>query len=105
MASRWPLRLAPAALGVRLHRQCCRRAAAAIQLHVPHASIGMPSPHGELGIAGAALAPAPAPEAPLPEPPPPELPLDVEPLAPPPVAVVLCVAPVSLQYVGSWLQT
>jgi adenylate cyclase len=73
--------------GVRLTRQCCRRAAAAIQLHVPHASIGMPSPHGELGIAGVALAPAP--EAPLPEPPPPELPLDVEPLAPPPVAVVL----------------
>jgi hypothetical protein len=57
-----------------------------------------------LGIAGVALAPAP--EAPLPEPPPPELPLDVEPLAPLPVAVVvLCVAPVSLQYVGSWLQT
>jgi len=44
--------------------------------------------------------PAPAPELP---PPPLEPPLDAEVLTPPPV-VALGVAPVSLQYAGSWLQ-
>jgi hypothetical protein len=38
------------------------------------------------------------------EPPPPEPPLDAELLVPLPV-VVLGVAPVSLQYVGSWVQS
>ena len=70
-----------------------------IQLHSPQASMGKPSPHGALGIAGAA-APAPPLELPPPEPPPPEPPLDAEPLVPLPV-VVLVDAPVSLQYVGS----
>ena len=80
-----------------------RRAAAAIQLHVPHASTGMPSPHGELGIAGVELAPPP--ELPPLELPPPEPPLDAELLVPLPVVVVLCIAaPVSSQYVGSSVQ-
>jgi hypothetical protein len=61
--------------------------------------MGKPSPHGALGIAGAA-AQAPPLELPLPEPPPPEPPLDAEPLVPLPV-VVLVDAPMSLQYVGS----
>jgi hypothetical protein len=56
--------------------------------------MGKPSPHGALGIAGAA---APAPPLELP---PPEPPLDAEPLVPLPV-VVLVDAPMSLQYVGS----
>jgi hypothetical protein len=73
-----------------------------IQLHSPHASIGEPSPHGALGIDGGAPAPAPPFELPPPEPPP-EPPLDVEPLVPLPV-VVLVDAPMSLQYVGSWVQ-
>jgi hypothetical protein len=63
--------------------------------------MGKPSPHGALGIAGGPLAPAP--ELPRPEPPPPEPPLDVE-LPVPLPAVVLDVALVSLQYVGSWVQ-
>jgi hypothetical protein len=68
--------------------------------------MGKPSPHGALGIDSGP--PAPAPELPLPELPPPELPpleplLDAEPLVPLPV-VVLDVAPVSLQYVGSSVQ-
>ena len=58
--------------------------------------MGKPSPHGVLGIDGGAPAP------PL-ELPPPELPLDAELLVPLPV-VVLGDAPVSLQYVGSWVQ-
>jgi hypothetical protein len=66
--------------------------------------MGKPSPHGALGIAGAAAqAPPlelPPPEPPPPEPPPPEPPLDAEPLVPLPV-VVLVDAPMSLQYVGS----
>jgi hypothetical protein len=69
---------------------------------------GEPSPHGELGIASGP--PAPAPELPLldhelppPEAPPPEPPLDAE-LLVPVLVVVLDVAPVSLQYVGSWVQ-
>jgi hypothetical protein len=59
--------------------------------------MGKPSPHGALGIAGAA--PAPPPELLPPEPP-----LDAELLVTLPV-VVLGEAPVSLQYVGSWVQT
>jgi hypothetical protein len=57
-----------------------------------------------LGIASGP--PAPAPELPLldPELPPPELPLDAE-LLVPVLVVVLDVAPVSLQYVGSWVQS
>jgi hypothetical protein len=54
-----------------------------------------------LGIDGDA--PAPPLELPPPELPPPELPLDAELLVPPPV-VVLGDAPMSLQYVGSWVQ-
>jgi hypothetical protein len=54
-----------------------------------------------LGIDGAA---APAPPLELLELPPPEPPLDAELLVPLPV-VVLGSAPVSLQYVGSWVQT
>jgi hypothetical protein len=78
-------------------------AAAAIQLHVPHASTGMPSPHGELGIAGVELAPPP--ELPPLELPPPEPPLDAELLVPLPVVAVLWVAaPVSSQYAGSAVQ-
>jgi hypothetical protein len=65
----------------------------------PHASMGKPSPHGALGIDGGAPAPAPPLELPPPEPP-----LDAELLVPLPV-VVLGPAPVSLQYVGSWVQT
>ena len=66
--------------------------------------MGKPSPHGALGIAGGA--PAPPPELLPPEPP-----LDAELLVPlpellvPPPVVVLGDAPVSLQYVGSWVQT
>jgi hypothetical protein len=60
--------------------------------------MGNPSPHGALGIDDGP--PAPPPELPLPLP---EPPLDAEPPVPPPV-VVLGVAPVSLQYVGSWVQ-
>ena len=59
--------------------------------------MGKPSPHGALGIDGDAPAP------PL-ELLPPEPPLDAELLVPLPV-VVLDDAPVSLQYVGSWVQT
>jgi hypothetical protein len=77
-----------------------RGSPAGLQLHPPHASIGMPSPHGELGIAGV-VEPAPPPELPPPELPPPEPPLDAELPAALPVVVVLAVAPVSLQYVGS----
>ena len=73
-----------------------RQRRTATQLHSRHASIGKPSPHGALGIDGDAPAP------PL-ELPPPELPLDAELLAPPRV-VVLGDAPMSLQYVGSWVQ-
>jgi hypothetical protein len=61
--------------------------------------MGKPSPHGALGIDGGAPAPAPPLELPPPEPP-----LDAELLVPLPV-VVLGSAPVSLQYVGSWVQT
>jgi hypothetical protein len=57
--------------------------------------MGKPSPHGALGIDGGAPAP------PL-EMLPPEPPLDAELLVPLPV-VVLGDAPVSLQYVGSWV--
>ena len=57
--------------------------------------MGKPSPHGALGID--AGAPAPPLELPPPEP------LDAELLVPLPV-VVLGDAPVSLQYVGSWVQ-
>jgi hypothetical protein len=66
--------------------------------------MGKPSPHGALGIAGGA--PAPPPELLPPEPP-----LDAELLVPLPEllvplpAIVLGDAPVSLQYVGSWVQT
>jgi hypothetical protein len=78
------------------------RAVQPIQLQPPQASTGKPSPHGALGIADGP--PAPAPELPLPELLPlPEPPLDAELLVPLPV-VVLGVAPVSLQYVGSWVQ-
>jgi hypothetical protein len=58
-----------------------------------------------LGIAGGP--PAPAPELPLldPELPPPEPPLDAEPLVPVVIVVLDEVPPVSLQYVGSWVQT
>jgi hypothetical protein len=56
--------------------------------------MGKPLPHGALGIDDGAPAPAP----PL------ELPLDVE-LPGPLPAVALGDAPVSLQYVGSWVQT
>ena len=69
---------------------------AAHQLHPPHASMGKPSPHGLLGTAG-------GPPAPAPELPPPELPLDAE-LLVPLLVVVPVDAPVSLQYVGSWVQ-
>jgi hypothetical protein len=65
--------------------------------------MGKPSPHGALGIDGGAPAPAPPLELLPPELPPPELPLDAELLVPLPV-VVLGDAPVSLQYVGSWVQ-
>jgi hypothetical protein len=54
-----------------------------------------------LGIDGVALTPPL--ELPPPAPPPPEPPLDAE-LVPLPV-VVVGDAPMSLQYVGSWLQT
>jgi hypothetical protein len=64
--------------------------------------MGKPSPHGALGIAG--VAPAPPLELLPPEPPPPEPPLDAEVLVPLPV-VVLGDPPMSLQYVGSWVQT
>jgi hypothetical protein len=61
-----------------------------------------------LGIASGPPAPAPElplldPELPPPELPPPEPPLDAE-LLVPVLVVVLDVAPVSLQYVGSWVQ-
>jgi hypothetical protein len=74
------------------------------QLQPPQASTGKPSPHEALGIADGPPAPAPELPLPLPELPPlPEPPLDAELLVPLPV-VVLGVAPVSLQYVGSWVQ-
>jgi hypothetical protein len=62
-----------------------------------------------LGIASGPPAPAPElplldPELPPPELPPPEPPLDAE-LLVPVLVVVLDVAPVSLQYVGSWVQS
>jgi hypothetical protein len=66
--------------------------------------MGKPSPHGALGIDVAPPAPAPPLELPPLELPPPEPPLDAELLVPLPV-VVLGPAPVSLQYVGSWVQT
>ena len=59
--------------------------------------MGKPSPHGALGIDS-------GPPAPAPELPPLEPLLDAEPLVPLPV-VVLGDAPVSLQYVGFWVQT
>ena len=80
----------------RLWGHAPRKCRTAIQLQSPHASMGKPSPHGALGIDGGAPAP------PL-ELPPPEPPLDAELLVPLPV-VVLGDAPVSLQYVGSWVQ-
>ena len=60
--------------------------------------MGKPSPHGALG-------PAPAPPLELPplELPPPEPPFDVE-LLVPLLVVVLGDAPMSLQYVESWVQ-
>jgi hypothetical protein len=54
-----------------------------------------------LGTAG--VAPAPPPELAPPELPPPEPPLDAE-LLVPALVVVLGSAPVSLQYVGPWVQ-
>ena len=51
--------------------------------------MGKPSPHGALGIDGGAPAP----------------PLELLPLLVPLPVVVLGDAPVSLQYVGSWVQT
>jgi hypothetical protein len=71
--------------------------------------MGKPSPHGALGIDDGPPAPAPElplplPELPPPEPPLPEPPLDAALLAPL-LVVVLDVAPVSLQYVGSWVQS
>jgi hypothetical protein len=60
--------------------------------------MGKPSPHGALGIDVGPPAPAPPLELAPPEPP-----LDVE-LLVPPLVVVLGDAPMSLQYVGSWVQ-
>jgi len=60
--------------------------------------MGKPSPHGALGMDGGAPAPAPPLELPPPEPP-----FDVE-LLVPPLVVVLGDAPMSLQYVESWVQ-
>ena len=65
-------------------------------------------PHGALGIDVGPPAPAPPLELPpleLPPPelPPPEPPIDVE-LLVPPLVVVLGDAPMSLQYVESWVQ-
>jgi hypothetical protein len=77
-------------------RKC--RACGRIQLQLPQASTGKPSPHGVLGTDG--VVPAPPLELPLPELLPPEPPFDAELLAPLPV-VVLVDAPMSLQYAGS----
>ena len=80
-----------------------RKCRTAIQLQSPQASMGKPSPHGALGIDVGPPAPAPPLELPPLELPPPEPPLDVE-LLVPPLVVVLGDAPMSLQYVGSWVQ-
>jgi hypothetical protein len=93
-------RAAPAWGMARSHRPICKFSDA-----VAHSVAATPGIRGEtvatcrVGEAGDGP-PAPAPELPLP---PLEPPLDAEVLTPPPV-VVLGVAPVSLQYAGSWLQ-
>jgi hypothetical protein len=80
-----------------------RKCRTAIQLQSPQASIGKPSPHGAVGIDVGPPAPAPPLELPPLELPPPEPPFDVE-LLVPPLVVVLGDAPMSLQYVESWVQ-
>jgi hypothetical protein len=70
--------------------------------------MGKPSPHGAFGMEVGPPAPArplelPPLELPPLELPPLEPPLDAEPLVPP-LVVVLGDPPMSLQYVGSWVQ-